>query len=155
MSMARAMGREREREVRKWTGATIIPAVHGAARWAVGEQAAVREYLEAQESAPGQPGEVPESEVGGLAARLYEDGATRQERKELLAFLARHGTARATSELQRYLERCEPGLRRFTELAYEEALGHAIPATRTLGRQDPCPCGNGRKFKDCCARGLT
>ncbi len=153
MSMARAMGRERE--ARRWTGATTIPAVHGAARWARGEHAAVREYLEAQQSAPGQPGEVPEGEVGRLAARLYEDGASRQERKELLAFLARHGTARATSELQRFLERCAPDLRRFAELAYEEALGRAAPATRTLGRQDPCPCGSGRKFKDCCARGLS
>ncbi|MGC4122086.1 MAG: SEC-C metal-binding domain-containing protein [Myxococcales bacterium] len=153
MSMARAMGRERE--ARRWTGATIIPAVHGAARWAMGEHAAVREYLEAQESAHGQPGEVPESEIGRLAARLYESGATREERKELLAFLAHHGTARATSELQRFVERCEPGLLRFAELAYEEALGRAQPAARTLGRQEPCPCGSGSKFKDCCARGLS
>lgn len=153
MSLARAMGRERE--AKRWTGATIIPAVHGAARWAVGEQAAVREYLEVQACAPCHPGEVPESEVGQLAARLYEEGATRRERQELLAFLARHGTARAASELQRFLERCEPGLRRFAELAYEEALGRAEPASRTLGRQDPCPCGSGRKFKDCCARGLS
>ena len=31
----------------------------------------------------------------------------------------------------------------------------AMPATRLapkVGRNDPCPCGNGRKFKKCCGR---
>ena len=152
MSMARAMGRER---VAKWTGATMIPAVHRTARWTVGEEFAVREYLEAREAVPGQAGEVPDHEVGALAARLHEAGATREERKELLVFLARHGSARAASELQRFVERSEPGLERFAELAYEEALQHAAPASRCLGRQDPCPCGSGHKFKDCCARRLA
>ena len=26
------------------------------------------------------------------------------------------------------------------------------PATRPPGRNDPCPCGSGRKFKSCCGR---
>jgi preprotein translocase subunit SecA len=36
--------------------------------------------------------------------------------------------------------------------------GHArvVPATakRTVGRNDPCPCGSGKKYKKCCGRGL-
>ena len=34
--------------------------------------------------------------------------------------------------------------------------GSQIPFTRTIpkvGRNDPCPCGNGKKFKKCCGRG--
>jgi len=28
--------------------------------------------------------------------------------------------------------------------------GAAVPDTRKVGRNDPCPCGSGRKFKHCC-----
>ena len=34
-------------------------------------------------------------------------------------------------------------------------LGPQIPYTRAIpkvGRNDPCPCGNGKKFKKCCGR---
>jgi uncharacterized protein YecA (UPF0149 family) len=34
--------------------------------------------------------------------------------------------------------------------------GPQVPFTRTIpkvGRNDPCPCGNGKKFKKCCGRG--
>ncbi|HVR83512.1 MAG TPA: SEC-C metal-binding domain-containing protein [Planctomycetota bacterium] len=43
----------------------------------------------------------------------------------------------------RYLERCSPrgGLR----------IPPIVKKTKDLGRNDPCPCGSGRKFKKCCA----
>lgn len=28
----------------------------------------------------------------------------------------------------------------------------SIPATRKVGRNDPCPCGSGKKFKKCCGK---
>jgi preprotein translocase subunit SecA len=28
----------------------------------------------------------------------------------------------------------------------------AIPAGRKIGRNDPCPCGSGKKYKHCCGR---
>jgi len=28
----------------------------------------------------------------------------------------------------------------------------ALPPNRHIGRNDPCPCGSGRKFKNCCYR---
>jgi SEC-C motif-containing protein len=41
------------------------------------------------------------------------------------------------------------------EWLYDE--GHIIPKTIVragpkTGRNDPCPCGSGRKFKHCCGR---
>jgi SWIM/SEC-C metal-binding protein len=34
----------------------------------------------------------------------------------------------------------------------ERALAPAHPAVSTkIGRNDPCPCGSGKKFKHCCA----
>jgi uncharacterized protein YecA (UPF0149 family) len=32
------------------------------------------------------------------------------------------------------------------------ADGGSFEAKRKVGRNDPCPCGSGKKFKKCCAR---
>ena len=29
---------------------------------------------------------------------------------------------------------------------------HAAPAGKAAGRNDPCPCGSGKKYKKCCGR---
>lgn len=45
-----------------------------------------------------------------------------------------------------------PGARRAPRLALPRPV---LPAQRTserVGRNDPCPCGSGKKFKQCCAR---
>jgi len=52
----------------------------------------------------------------------------------------------------------ELGLALFTSsAAYARATrGEVEPLTRPgakLGRNDPCPCGSGKKFKKCCMRG--
>ncbi|MBA7659749.1 Protein translocase subunit SecA [subsurface metagenome] len=28
----------------------------------------------------------------------------------------------------------------------------AVPAAKKVGRNDPCPCGSGKKYKKCCGR---
>jgi SWIM/SEC-C metal-binding protein len=37
----------------------------------------------------------------------------------------------------------------------EHALSPPIPVTAApkIGRNDPCPCGSGKKFKKCCGNG--
>jgi uncharacterized protein YchJ len=132
-----------------------IPAIHGTARWFDGDHDAMRDYLAAHESLPGQPEALPEQELGALAAQLHDRRAGTEERKRLLVFLAHHGSERAVVELQRFVDRAGPELRRFAELALDEALQISGSASRRLGRSDPCPCGSGRKFKDCCARRLS
>ena len=32
--------------------------------------------------------------------------------------------------------------------------GSAMPLPLKIGRNDPCPCGSGRKYKQCCGSGL-
>jgi len=139
----------------RWTSATPIPLIHGVARWDEGDHQTLRDYLATRDSLPGQPDALPEDEIGDLAARLYDVSLRLEERQRILVFLARQGSARAASELQRFAERAEPRLRRFAEIALEEASQATAPAARCLGRNDPCPCRSGRKFKDCCARRLT
>ena len=44
-----------------------------------------------------------------------------------------------------------------SHIAYAEPKSHARPTpidseARRFGRNDPCPCGSGKKFKACCGR---
>jgi hypothetical protein len=44
-----------------------------------------------------------------------------------------------------------------SHIAYAEPKSHARPTpigseARRIGRNDPCPCGSGKKFKACCGR---
>ena len=36
----------------------------------------------------------------------------------------------------------------------EQQKTQPIRAEKTVGRNDPCPCGSGKKYKNCCGRGL-
>ena len=36
--------------------------------------------------------------------------------------------------------------------AQRQAQKVAVPAGRKVGRNDPCPCGSGKKYKHCCGR---
>ena len=37
-------------------------------------------------------------------------------------------------------------------LKAEQAGRRSATGTASIGRQDPCPCGSGRKFKRCCGK---
>ena len=39
--------------------------------------------------------------------------------------------------------------------SYWKAHRHPIPRASKTGRNDPCPCGSGRKYKRCCVRKLA
>jgi len=39
-------------------------------------------------------------------------------------------------------------------LAELESQGEALVRRKKLGRNDPCPCNSGKKFKKCCMGGL-
>lgn len=34
--------------------------------------------------------------------------------------------------------------------AEAESKGYTVVGRRKIGRNDPCPCGSGKKFKKCC-----
>jgi hypothetical protein len=59
-------------------------------------------------------------------------------------------------EDQGYVKRIKRHYRMFKESVNEEApqpSRAAPPASeRKVGRNDPCPCGSGKKYKHCCAR---
>jgi len=129
--------------------------IHVVEDWTAEDQEAWREYLEAHQSLPGQPEVLPVGEVVALARRLWEPRLEAEEKKRIMVFLAHHGSTRAALELERFAEQAGPKLRRFARLAFEEASQLVSAASHRLGRSGPCPCGSGRKLKDCCARRMT
>ncbi len=67
----------------------------------------------------------------------FMDRFRKQKDKEKLSDLAKRGIPRdelaAEEEMIRKTEKVEP-----------------IKAGKTIGRNDPCPCGSGKKYKKCC-----
>jgi hypothetical protein len=111
---------------------------------------ALREYLDTEEEILGQPEVLPDEEIESLAKRLYETGIDPRERQRILVFLARQGSPCAIAQLRRFVELAGSEVQSFARLALEEALVLSEQPKR-IGRNDACPCGSGRKFKDCCA----
>ena len=57
----------------------------------------------------------------------------------------------ALGELRRMAEYFRKGEQPPLRPAKAIPAGHA-PADAPVGRNDPCPCGSGRKFKNCCGK---
>jgi uncharacterized protein len=53
------------------------------------------------------------------------------------------------------LEHLEPSRESITERAIKIREALFQNALENVGRNDPCPCGSGKKFKKCCGRGIT
>jgi hypothetical protein len=47
-----------------------------------------------------------------------------------------------------------PSLERIDFVEQNKSLSKtkSIPPSRRVGRNDPCPCGSGKKYKKCCGR---
>ena len=41
-----------------------------------------------------------------------------------------------------------------TELAKAYKKSKIVVKEKKIGRNDPCPCGSGKKYKKCCGRNL-
>jgi uncharacterized protein len=74
--------------------------------------------------------------------RPYTEPITRERREQLIA-----SVAAGLRRIYRHFE-----TQRFME---KEQLGNTATVRRMMpkvGRNDPCPCGSGKKFKQCCGR---
>jgi uncharacterized protein len=76
------------------------------------------------------------------AMRSYSEPVSAELREKLIV-----GAAAAVTGIYRYFEA--------QRLLEEPSPGNATTFRRTMpkiGRNDPCPCGSGRKFKHCCGK---
>jgi len=62
-----------------------------------------------------------------------------------MTWLLRQG--RAPAEIMQWIERDETKARE-----EKAAAAQAAPQKKAPGRNDPCPCGSGKKFKQCCGK---
>lgn len=92
----------------------------------------------------------------GLEIRSTESGS-QADTTGRVCFIARfrlHGIEQALHENSRF--RKQDGRWFYIDGETEvsrSAAGRAAPAApRSVGRNDPCPCGSGQKFKRCCGR---
>ena len=74
--------------------------------------------------------------------RPYKRAISAEEREKLIV-----GSAAAVTGIYRYFEA--------QRLVEGQPFDDATTFRRTvpkIGRNDPCPCGSGKKFKQCCGR---
>jgi hypothetical protein len=114
-----------------------------------------------------QPEDRPESirhriRTAVLRAEAGDDDAAERELRALLALRwlsrdARENTVHALAPILKRSKRGAEATRLLDELTAKRMahiLRRPLPARRAapkVGRNDPCPCGSGRKFKKCCA----
>ncbi len=135
-------------------GAAMAMIVHDASRWGLEEHRALREYLAAHEALGEQPEAIGLPELEALAFGLSVPQGELDEKRYALVVLAHHKSHRAAELLRGYLEAPDLELERFAKLALEEAAQWIAPE-HGIRRNEPCPCGSGRKFKVCCGGGLS
>lgn len=59
---------------------------------------------------------------------------------------------------KRFFNHCRPFVKALASISQQQSAGGQVPAARgpapkagpKTGRNDPCPCGSGRKYKKCC-----
>ncbi|MBL7073975.1 SEC-C domain-containing protein [candidate division KSB1 bacterium] len=106
---------------------------------------------------------VPEIEAQG--AVLLDPQSSLKQKKKALMILAHRGSFEAYRLLKRYRRESEPEpeLRVWADMAFDECKTFlrtnlykenqiVFNAILNVGRNDPCPCGSGKKFKYCCGK---
>jgi len=82
-----------------------------------------------------------------MAPEPVEDRYTKKQKKARLAELARRGMS--TDEI----EAEEAVLKKAKEQRKKDPQKYQLKADGEVGRNDPCPCGSGKKYKKCCGKG--
>jgi preprotein translocase subunit SecA len=63
--------------------------------------------------------------------------------------------ARPTLEMVKARLQLQQSMQKPTAQPPKEAPRQPVHADRKIGRNDPCPCGSGKKYKNCCGKNLT
>ena len=79
-----------------------------------------------------------------MARDPVEDRYEKRKKRSRLADLARR--ARSTEDV----EAEEEAVRKAKEEREKDPEKYRLKAGQAVGRNDPCPCGSGKKYKKCC-----
>ena len=91
--------------------------------------------------------------IKDLAVRHAQGITDEAEERELHTWLAEDQQREEMFQRLMSREAWNANLRRFVKSPEEEEPSHApIQKGDKIGRNDPCPCGSGKKYKNCCGR---
>ena len=79
-----------------------------------------------------------------MARDPVEERYLKRQKESKLAELARRGMTPEEIEAE------EEAIRKAKEERAKNPEGFQLQAGQKVGRNDPCPCGSGRKYKKCC-----
>ena len=129
------------------------------------EGQAAAEYVNSHHWLPQNYRTLPHSQVQALGATLLEADADVLAKKKALMLLGHRGSIEAYRILKRFVQKPPDELKVWAEMAYEECktflatdlsdeimTGLNLLRTKRVGRNDPCPCGSGKKYKRCCGK---
>ena len=77
-----------------------------------------------------------------IRVAILPDPISAELREQLIV-----GAAAGTMQIYRYFKA--------QQFLHNDPLGNMTTSRRTMpkiGRNDPCPCGSGKKFKQCCGK---
>ena len=82
-----------------------------------------------------------------MAQDAIGDRYEKRKRKQKLQDLSRRGMS--TEEI----ESEQASLAKAAEERARDPEKYRLKSSGQVGRNDPCPCGSGKKYKKCCGRG--
>ena len=81
-----------------------------------------------------------------MAKDFTEERYVKKQKEGKLSELARRGMTKEEIEAEEKL------LAEAKEQRAKEPDKYRLKAEQGVGRNDPCPCGSGKKYKKCCGR---
>lgn len=127
------------------------------------EGIAVKEYIDSHHLLPPDYLDTSEEVIAEQGAKLFDLSTTIAEKKKILMLLAHLGVYESYQILKKYNQLPDKELSFWAKMALDEcrtfvkqSLSADVLTSLTLigkiGRNDPCPCGSGKKFKKCCGK---
>jgi len=128
------------------------------------EAKSAKEYIDSHHLLPSNYKDTTEEEIEEHGSRLFDPKTPINEKKKILMLLAHLGVYESYRILKRYQENPDPELQFWAKMAFDECRTFArqnlsddalmaLTLIGKIGRNDPCPCGSGKKFKKCCGKG--
>ncbi len=123
------------------------------------------EYVNSHHWLPPDYRSLSKSKVEALGKTLFDANAITLDKKKALMLLGHRGSIEAYRILKRFVKESPAELKVWSKIAFDECktflatelseetqLGFNF-ISQKIGRNEPCPCGSGKKYKRCCGAG--
>ena len=123
----------------------------------------IKDYIESHHLLPKNYEDTPVDEIEEKGEKLLDSSTSIEEKRSIIMLLAHLGVYESYKYLKTYKENSDPQLRTWAMMAFDECKTFsqkwfsqqepvAFNFISKIGRNDPCPCGSGKKFKKCCGK---